>query len=68
MNRARLAELANVSPVLGAIIGHRLATLRELETVYSLPDALDLLEIITVQNYNAWAAVQAEGLDRGRRT
>jgi len=55
MNRVRTAEPANVSPILGAVIGHKLATLRELETVYSLPDALDLLEIITVQNYNVWA-------------
>jgi hypothetical protein len=55
MNRVRTAELANVSPIFGAVIGRNLATLRELETVYSLPDALDLLEIITVQNYNEWA-------------
>ena len=55
MNKVRMAELANVSPIFGSIIGHQLASLRELETVYSLPDALDLMEIITVRNYNEWA-------------
>jgi hypothetical protein len=41
------------------IVGARLATLHELETVYSLSDALDLAEIVTVRNYNEWVAVEA---------
>lgn len=58
MSHVRLAEYANISPVFAAVIGRNLATLRELETVYSLPDALNLLEIITVQNYNEWAVME----------
>ncbi len=40
------------------LISRRLATLHELETVYSLEDALDLMEIVTVQNYNEWLAME----------
>ncbi|MDR3037884.1 MAG: transcription elongation factor GreA [Candidatus Adiutrix sp.] len=65
MNQGRLADYANVSPIFGAIIGRNLATLRELSTVYSLPDALDLLEIITVQNYNEWAALEESRKNHG---
>ena len=43
---------------MGAIITHKLATLHELDTVYSYSDALDLLEIITVQNYNEWLEME----------
>lgn len=34
------------------IVSYRLATLHELQTVYSLEDALDLLEVISVDSYN----------------
>ena len=34
------------------ILSHRLATLHELQTVYSYADALDMAEVITVNNYN----------------
>lgn len=40
-------------------MARRLATLHELETVYSFEDALDMAEIITVQNYNEWVAMEA---------
>lgn len=32
--------------------------MHELETVYSYEDALDIAEIITVQNYNEWMATE----------
>ena len=48
----------NVSGLMGAIIARRLATLHELDTVYSYRDALDLYEIITVQNYNEWVETE----------
>jgi hypothetical protein len=44
---------------MGIIISKRLATLHELDTVCSLEDALNLLEIITVENYNQWWAQQS---------
>ena len=48
-------EFANVSNLVGVLVGRRLATLHQLQTVYSLEDALNLLEIVSVQNYNDWA-------------
>jgi len=42
---------------------HGLASLHELGSVYSLPDALDMGEIVSVDNYNVWAARN----ERGRR-
>jgi hypothetical protein len=44
---------------MGGIVSRRLATLRELETIYSYEDALNLAEIIAVRNYNEWAAKEA---------
>lgn len=40
-------------------MARRFATLHELETVYSYEDALNMAEVITVQNYNEWAAMEA---------
>jgi hypothetical protein len=53
------AEYANVSSLVGVIAARKLATLHELQTVYSYEDALDMMEIITVQNYNEWVAGEA---------
>ena len=38
------------------LVARRLATLHELQTVYSYEDALNLAEILTVHNYNEWLA------------
>ena len=45
-----------ISGLLGVIITRRLATLYELQTVYSIDDAADLYEIAAVNNYNEWRA------------
>lgn len=37
---------------MGTILSHKLATLYELQTIYSYEDALDLYEIIAVNNHN----------------
>lgn len=42
--------------MIGVIVTRRLATLHELQTVYSLDDAVDLYEIAAVNNYNEWRA------------
>jgi hypothetical protein len=47
-----LKRFANVSEVIGAVTFRRLATLYELQTVYSYRDALDMYEIILTSNYN----------------
>jgi hypothetical protein len=39
--------------VAGAVLTHRLASLRELETVYSYEDMLDLYEVLYVNDINA---------------
>ena len=51
-NAAQLAEYPNVSGLIGTIITHKLATLYELQTIYSYEDALDMYEVICVNNYN----------------
>jgi hypothetical protein len=45
-------DYPNVSPIFGAIIINRLATLYELQTVYSLEDVFDFYEILYVKSIN----------------
>lgn len=59
--RFESAETVNISPLLAAIVFRRLATLDELATIYSYTDALNLAEIIVVNNYNTWAAASERG-------
>lgn len=42
------------------VAGERLATLHELETVYSYADALDMAEIVMVRAHNEAAAYKAK--------
>lgn len=42
----------NVPRLIGNVVGTGLATLHELQTVYSLRDAYDLVEIARVDAYN----------------
>lgn len=48
-----------MSGLVGVIVARRMATLHELQKVYSYEDALNMAEVITVQNYNEWAAMEA---------
>lgn len=43
----------------GVLITRRLATLYELQTIYSFDDAVDLYEIVAVNNYNEWRQMEA---------
>jgi hypothetical protein len=45
-------EYANVSKIIGVIVGRRLATLLELQTVYGIEDAHNLLEVIAIDAAN----------------
>lgn len=47
-----LIDYVNVPAVIGSIVSSKLATLNELQTVYGIEDAYDLLEIINVNSYN----------------
>ena len=49
-----MIEYPTVPGMIGVIITRRLATLHELQTVYSIDDAADLYEIAAVNNYNEW--------------
>jgi len=41
-----------VSAAIGAVVSSRLATLAELDSVYSVEDMYDLLEVLAVDAYN----------------
>ncbi|WP_314878529.1 hypothetical protein [Haemophilus parahaemolyticus] len=41
-----------MSYTVGTLVSQKMATLYELQTVYSLEDALDLIEIMSVDHYN----------------
>lgn len=42
----------NLSAVVGTLLSKRMATLHELDTVYGVQDVYDMLEVITVDDYN----------------
>lgn len=42
----------NLSAVIGTLLSKRMATLHELDTVYGVRDVYDMLEVITVDDYN----------------
>lgn len=42
----------NLSPQIGAVVGHKLATLYELQTIYGSEDLFDLYEVILVRLHN----------------
>lgn len=46
------AEYENVPAVIGTLLAKRMATLHELDTVYGTKDVYDMLEVITVDDYN----------------
>jgi len=45
-------EYANVSRTVGMILSHKAATLHEMQTVYSLEDVYDMIEVLMVDNHN----------------
>lgn len=47
-----LVEYVNVPRIIGALISSGRATLLELQTVYGMGDAYNLLEIVAVDGYN----------------
>lgn len=43
---------ANVPRVIGTLISARMATLYELQSVYSIEDAYNMLEVLSVDHHN----------------
>lgn len=50
----------NIGGMIGTLIAQRVATLYELQTVYSLNDAMDMYEAIAIPQYNEWKAYQVQ--------
>lgn len=46
----------NVPPIIGTLISRGKATLYELQTVYGVHDAYQMLEVIAVDDYNQYIA------------
>ena len=46
-------DYENVPGHIGAIISNKLATLNELDTIYSTEDVYDMIEIIAVDAFNS---------------
>ena len=42
----------NLSPIIGAVISNKLATLNELQSVYGSEDLFDLYEVVLVKLHN----------------
>lgn len=51
-------DYKNIDGFIGAIVESGKATLHELKTIYSLEDAFDMWEIIIVNRYNEYLAVE----------
>jgi hypothetical protein len=47
-----LCEYVNIIGIHGALITSNLATLHELQSIYSAKDAYDLFELLSVNRYN----------------
>lgn len=45
-------QYGNVPRVIGTLVSARIATLAELQTVYSIEDAYNLLEVVNVDHHN----------------
>jgi hypothetical protein len=45
-------KYANIPRLIAILVSNRMATLRELDTLYGLEDAYDLIEILVVDSHN----------------
>ena len=61
------ARTVNVPQVTAALISQGAASLHDLRSTYTYGDALDLLEILNVRNYNYWAGAEAAERKAKRR-
>ena len=53
------AHAANIPPIVGSVISQGMASLQGMQSSHSFTDALDMLELLNVRNYNQWAAQEA---------
>lgn len=55
-----VADYENVTPLIGRLVSGGMASLIELQTVYSLEDAMQLDEILKIKNYHEWLATRKQ--------
>lgn len=60
-NEINYADYINLPDGIGVVVSHKYATLKELQTDYSLEDMHDLLEIIQVDNHNSHLSAEKNG-------
>jgi hypothetical protein len=53
-------DFLNVPPLIGRLVSSGMASLAELQTIYSLEDAMQLDEILRLRNYHEWLATRKE--------
>lgn len=54
-------EYVNVPATIGAALSHRVATLGEMQSIYSLADVYDMLEVINVDAHNERVIAKRHG-------
>ena len=53
------AKPANVPGIVGSVLGQGMASMADMQSAYGFTDALNMLEVLNVRNYNQWAAQEA---------
>ena len=53
------ASTENISPRMALVMSEGLATLRELQTVYSYRDLMMMSEVCMVNSYNEWCSYKS---------
>lgn len=46
------ADYVNLTRLIGSLISYKMATLKDLQTIYSLEDAYDLFEVLIIDSHN----------------
>ncbi|UOO77924.1 hypothetical protein LVJ85_05540 [Neisseria sp. Dent CA1/247] len=55
-------EYINLSAIIGGLVSSRICTLYELQSVYSLEDALNLWEVLSIDGYNQHQAQKRQAV------
>lgn len=63
----RWANYENLPKQIGIVVSAKMATLHELDTVYGVMDLYDILEIMSVDNYNQALAREQQARDQQNR-
>ena len=53
------AKPVNIPGITGSVISQSMASMADMQNTYGFTDALNMLELLNVRNYNQWAAQEA---------